>query len=65
MEYIEYLRKQISSKKKFSSKPEHFALNQIFSTFPKGFDFHFDYENIELVAYDEKNMVSSKMIENF
>ena len=36
MEYIEYLRKQISSKKKFSSKPEHFALNQIFSIFPKG-----------------------------
>ena len=41
MEYIEYLRKQISSKKKFSSKPEHFALNQIFSIFPKGFDFPF------------------------
>ena len=62
MEYTEYLRKQISSMKKFSSKPEHFALNQIFSFFPKGFDFHFDYENIELVAYDEKNTVSSKMI---
>ena len=62
MEYIEYLKKQISSKKKFSSKPQHFALNQIFSIFPKGFDFHFDYENIELVAYDEKNIVSSKLI---
>ena len=62
LEYMEYLRKEIYSKKKFSSKPEHFALNQIFSIFPKGFDFHFDYENIELVAYDEKNIVSSKMI---
>ena len=62
LEYMEYLRKEIYSKKKFSTKPEHFALNQIFSIFPKGFDFHFDYENIELVAYDEKNIVSNKMI---
>ena len=62
IEYMEYLRKEIYSKKKFSTKPEHFALNQIFSIFPKGFDFHFDYENIELVAYDEKNIVSNKMI---
>ena len=62
IEYMDYLRKQISSKKKFSSKPEHFALNQLFSIFPKGFDFHFDYENIELVAYDQNNIVSSKMI---
>ena len=62
IEYMEYLRKEIYSKKKFSTKPEHFALNQIFSVFPKGFDFHFDYENIELVAYDEKNIVSNKMI---
>ena len=61
-EYMEYLRKQIISKKKFSSKPEHFALNQIFSFFPKGFDFHFDYENIEIVAYDKDNIVSSKII---
>ena len=62
IEYMDYLRKQISSKKKFSSKPEHFALNQIFSIFSKGFDFHFDYENIELVAYDKNNIVSSKII---
>ena len=61
-EYMDYLRKQIISKKKFSSKPEHFALNQIFSFFPKGFDFHFDYENIEIVAYDKDNIVSSKII---
>ena len=61
-EYMEYLRKQIISKKKFSSKPEHFALNQIFSFFPKGFDFHFDYENIEIVAYDKDNIISSKII---
>jgi len=61
-EYMEYLRKEIISKKKFSSKPEHFALNQIFSFFPKGFDFHFDYENIEIVAYDKNNVVSSKII---
>ena len=61
-EYMEYLRKQIISKKKFSSKPEHFALNQIFSFFPKGFDFHFDYENIEIVTYDKDNVVSSKII---
>ena len=61
-EYMEYLRKEIISKKKFSSKPEHFALNQIFSFFPKGFDFHFDYENIEIVAYDKDNVVSSKII---
>ena len=61
-EYMDYLRKQIISKKKFSSKPEHFTLNQIFSFFPKGFDFHFDYENIEIVAYDKDNIVSSKII---
>lgn len=61
-EYMEYLRKEIISKKKFSSKPEHFVLNQIFSFFPKGFDFHFDYENIEIVAYDKDNVVSSKII---
>ena len=61
IEYREYLRKQISSKKKFSTKPEHFALNQIFSIFPKGFDFHFDNENIELVAYDKNNTVSNKI----
>ena len=62
IEYMEYLRKEISSKKKFSSKPEHFQLNQIFSFFPKGFEFHFDYENIEVVAYDKDNIVSSKII---
>ena len=61
-EYMEYLRKEIISKKKFSSKPEHFTLNQIFSFFPKGFEFHFDYENIEVVAYDKDNVVSSKII---
>ena len=62
MEYMDYLRKKINSKKKFSAKPEHFILNQIFSIFPKGFDFIFDYENIEIVAYDKKNTVSSKVI---
>ena len=61
-EYMEYLKKEIISKKKFSSKPEHFTLNQIFSIFPKGFEFHFDYENIEVVAYDKYNVVSSKII---
>ena len=61
-EYMEYLKREINSKKRFSSKPEHFALNQVFSFFPKGFDFHFDYENIEMVAYDKDNIVSSKMI---
>ena len=61
-EYMEYLRKEISSKKRFSSKPEHFGINQIFSFFPKGFEFHFDYENIEIVAYDKNNSVSSKVI---
>ena len=60
-EYMEYLEKQIASKKKFSSKPEHFIFNQIFSFFPKGFDFHFDNENIEIVAYDKNNTVSNKM----
>ena len=60
--YMEYLIKEIYSKKKFSSKPEHFELNQIFSFFPKGFEFHFDYENIEVVAYDKDNIVSSKII---
>jgi len=62
LEYMEYLKKEINSKKKFSSKPEHFIINQIFSFFPKGFDFHFDYENIEVVAYDSNNKVSSKII---
>ena len=62
IEYMDYLRKKIASKKKFSPKPEHFILNEIFSFFPKGFDFHFDYENIEFVAYDKSNTVSSKMI---
>ena len=62
IEYMEYLRKEIRSKKKFSSKPQHYDLNQIFTVFPKGFDFHFDYENIELVAYDKNNIVSTKMI---
>ena len=62
IEYMDYLRKQISSKKRFSSKPEHFNLNLIFSIFPKGFDFNFDYENIELVAYNKDNIVSTKMI---
>jgi hypothetical protein len=62
IEYMEYLRRQINSKKKFSSKPEHFTINQIFSFFPKGFEFHFDYENIEVVAYDKENTVSSKII---
>ena len=61
-EYMKYLRKEINSKKKYSSKPEHFAINQIFSFFPKGFEFHFDYENIEIVAYDKNNIVSSKLI---
>ena len=62
IEYMKYLKKQISSKKKFSPKPEHFIFNQIFSIFPKGFDFHFDNENVELVTYDKNNSVASTMI---
>ena len=62
IEYMEYLRREIYSKKKFSSKPEHFTINTIFSFFPKGFEFHFDYENIEVVAYDKENAISSKII---
>ena len=50
------------SKKKFSPKPEHFSINQLFYFFPKGFDFHFGYENIEIVAYDKNNIISSKII---
>ena len=62
IEYMEYLKREINSKKKYSPKPEYFVLNQIFSVFPKGFEFHFDYENIEIIAYDKDNVVSSKII---
>ncbi len=61
IEYMGYLKNEITSMKKYSSKPEHYMLNLIFSFFPKGFDFHFDYENLECVTYDSENLVSAKI----
>ena len=64
-EYIDYLDKE--NKKLFNfnndkDSKQMFELNYLFSFFPKGIKFYFDYENIEGVYYDKMEKMMGKFM---
>ena len=64
-EYIDYLKKENNKLLKFSkdidTKP-FFELNYLFSYFPKGIKFYFDYENFEGVYYNKVQKMMGKFM---
>ena len=68
-EYIKYLENEIHKLQIFNDDIEtypFFELNYLFSFFPKGIKFYFDYENIECVYYNnEQKMLGKFMISPF
>ena len=64
-EYIDYLDKE--NKKLFNfnndkDSKQMFELNYLFSFFPKGIKFYFDYKNIEGVYYDKMEKMMGKFM---
>jgi len=68
-EYINYLNNEIQKLQKFNEDVDtypFFELNYLFSFFPKGIKFYFDYENVECVYYnDHHKMLGKFMISPF
>ena len=64
-EYLDYLKKENNKllvfNKDIDIKP-FFELNYLFSYFPKGIKFYFDYENIEGVYYNKMNKFMGKFM---
>ena len=64
-EYIEYLKKEnnklLTFSKDIDSKP-FFEINYLFSYFPKGIKFYFDYENFEGVYYNKMEKMMGKFM---
>ena len=64
-EYINYLNNEISQLLKFNDEIDikpFFEINYLFSFFPKGIKFYFDYENIECVYYSKMEKVLGKFM---
>ena len=68
-EYMNYLNNENQKLQNFSEDIDtypYFELNYLFSFFPKGIKFYFDYENIECVYYnDHHKMLGKFMISPF
>ena len=68
-EYMNYLNNEIQKLQNFNEDVDtypYFELNYLFSFFPKGIKFYFDYENIECVYYnDHHKMLGKFMISPF
>ncbi len=64
-EYMEYLKKEnnklLTFSKDIDSKP-FFEINYLFSFFPKGIKFYFDYENFEGVYYNKMEKMMGKFM---
>ena len=64
-EYMKYLKNEIQKLLRFNQdidiKP-FFELNYLFSFFPKGIKFFFDYENIECVYYNKMEKMLGKFM---
>ena len=64
-EYINYLNNEITKLLKFNEEIDikpFFEINYLFSFFPKGIKFYFDYENIECVYYSKMEKVLGKFM---
>ena len=64
-EYINYLENQINNLLRFSDEIDikpFFEINYLFSFFPKGIKFYFDYENIECVYYNKMEKMLGKFM---
>ena len=64
-EYLNHLDNEIQNLLKFSQEIDikpFFEMNYLFSYFPKGLKFYFDYENIECVYYSNEEKVLGKFM---
>ena len=64
-EYINHLDNEIKNLLKFSDEIDikpFFEMNYLFSYFPKGIKFYFDYENIECVYYNKMGKMLGKFM---
>ena len=64
-EYMNYLENEINKLIKFDKEIDikpFFEINYLFSFFPKGIKFYFDYENIECVYYNKMEKVLGKFM---
>ena len=64
-EYINHLDNEIQNLLKFSEEIDiypFFEMNYLFSYFPKGIKFYFDYENIECVYYNKTGKMLGKFM---
>ena len=64
-EYINYLNNEIKHLMRFNNeidKKPFFEINYLFSFFPKGIKFYFDYENIECVYYNKEQKMLGKFM---
>ena len=62
-EYMNYLEKEIQKLLRFEEGIEpFFEMNYLFSFFPKGIKFYFDYESIECVYYNKMEKVLGKFM---
>ncbi len=63
--YMNYLENQIKNLLRFSEEIDikpYFEINYLFSFFPKGIKFYFDYENIECVYYNKEQKMLGKFM---
>ena len=61
-EYLVYLKNEIDRANKLGAETDNFEINYLISFFPKGFDINFDYENIEIVYYNNDKKVIGKAV---
>ena len=61
-EYLVYLKNEIDRANKLGAETDNFEINYLISFFPKGFDINFDYENIEIVYYNNNKKVIGKAV---
>ena len=61
-EYLEYLKKELDKAIKLGAETDNFEINYLMSFFPSGFDFNFDYENLEFIYYSNDKKVCGKAV---
>ena len=64
-EYMNYLNNEIQKLQNFNEDVDtypFFELNYLFSFFPKGIKFYFDYENVECVYYNDQHKMLGKFM---
>ena len=61
-EYLEYLKKELDKAIKLGAETDNFEINYLMSFFPSGFDFNFDYENLEFIYYSNDKKICGKAV---